>query len=99
MKRIVKKLSAITMALTLVSTGNVFALDSAKDKTNTLIASAASINQNPGYSPNHCGEHMVYELYPLGCDRYWVCYKRKCSVCGQVYGYKSVSVLGDVIYN
>ena len=46
MKKIVKKLSAITMALTLLSTGNVFALDSAKDKNTTLIASAASGNKD-----------------------------------------------------
>ena len=98
MKKFVKKLSAITMALTLVSTGNVFALGSAKDKTNTLIASAASINQNPGYSPHHCGEHMVYVLNPFGCSWYRVLYDRKCSVCGQVYGYKTVDIFGNVTY-
>ena len=97
MKKFVKKLSAITMALALISTGNVFALGSAKDKTNTLIASA-SISQNPGYSPHHCGEHMVYVLNPAGCSWYWVYYDRKCSVCGQVYGYKLVSLFGNVIY-
>ncbi|MBQ6040763.1 MAG: hypothetical protein IJL32_08335 [Oscillospiraceae bacterium] len=98
MKKIVKKLSAITMALTLLSTGNVFALDSAKDKNTTLIASAASVNPNPGYSPHHCGEHMVYELDPLCCTGFWVRYDRKCSVCGQVYGYKMIDIFGNVIY-
>ena len=98
MKKFVKKLSAITMALTLVITGNVFALGSAKDTPNTLIASAASINQNPGCSPHHCGEHMVYVLYPLGCSWYRVCYERKCSVCGQIYGYKMVDLFGRVTY-
>ena len=87
------------MALTLFSTGNIFTLDSAKDKTNALIASAASINQNPGYSPHHCGEHMVYELNPIGCSWYWLYYDRKCSVCGQVYGHKLIDILGNVIYS
>ena len=96
MKKFVKKLSAITLALTLVSTGNVFTLGSAKDKTTTLIASAASINQNPGCSPHHCGEHMDYEL--ISCSLFRVCYERKCSVCGQVYGYKMVDIFGRVTY-
>ena len=96
MKKFVKKLSAITMALTLVITGNVFALGSAKDKTTTLIASAATIDQNPGYSPHHCGEHMVYEF--TGCSLFWIRYDRKCSVCGQVYGYKLVDIFGRVTY-
>ena len=98
MKKFVKRLSAIKLAITLVSTGNVFTLGSAKDKTTTLIASAASINQTPGCSPHHCGEHMVNELYPLGMTWFQLCYKRKCSVCGQVYGYMFVDIFGRVTY-
>ncbi|MBR5373016.1 MAG: hypothetical protein IK130_12480 [Oscillospiraceae bacterium] len=98
MKKFLKKVSAIAMALTLVGTANVFSINSGNDQNNMIVASAASINQKPGYSPHHCGEHMVYVLNPWGCSKYQVCYDRKCSVCGQVYGYKFVNVFGGVMY-